>query len=48
MFNEEENGVYNSLIIVNNDLKIIHEYKKQKLVPFGEFLPFEKLLHKLV
>ncbi len=47
MFNEEENGVYNSLIIVNNDLKIIHEYKKQKLVPFGEFLPFEKLLHKV-
>ena len=47
MSNEEQNGVYNSLVIINNDMKIIHEYKKQKLVPFGEFLPFEKILHKL-
>ena len=39
-------GFYNSLIIVNRKLEIIEEYKKQKLVPFGEFLPFEKWLSK--
>ena len=38
-------GFYNSLIIVNNDLEILGEYRKQKLVPFGEFLPFEKILN---
>ncbi len=42
---KENDGFYNSLIIVNNNLEIIQEYKKQKLVPFGEFLPFEKILN---
>ena len=41
-----KNGFYNSLIIVNNNFDIIGEYKKQKLVPFGEFLPFPKILNK--
>ena len=39
---KKKQGFYNSMIIVNNRLEIIQEYKKQKLVPFGEFLPFEK------
>ena len=34
------------MIIVNRKLEIVEEYKKQKLVPFGEFLPFEKWLRK--
>ena len=38
---------YNSLIIVDNNFKILHQYNKKKLVPFGEFLPFEKYLNKL-
>ena len=43
---EKKNGIYNSLVIVNHKFEIIQEYNKQKLVPFGEFLPFEKTLNK--
>ena len=32
---------FNSLIAVNNNFEIIYKYNKRKLVPFGEFLPFE-------
>tara|TARA_B100002019_G_C21271991_1_gene602894 strand:- start:440 stop:2002 length:1563 start_codon:yes stop_codon:yes gene_type:complete len=46
-FNEEKKAYYNSLLVVNKDFKILQEYKKQKLVPFGEFLPFEKFLKKI-
>ena len=40
-------GIFNSLVIVNNNMEILHKYNKQKLVPFGEFLPFEKILNKI-
>ena len=36
---------YNSMLIVNNKFDIIQSYNKRKLVPFGEFLPFEKVLN---
>ncbi len=38
---------FNSLIIVNNNFKILYQYNKKKLVPFGEFLPFEDTMNKL-
>ena len=33
---------FNSLLVLDRNLKVIHQYDKQKLVPFGEFIPFEK------
>ena len=45
--NKEKRKYYNSMVVVNNQLDIIQQYNKQKLVPFGEFLPFEKALSNL-
>ena len=45
-FNNDNSNFYNSLVIVNHKFEIIQKYNKIKLVPFGEFLPFEKTLNK--
>ena len=37
---------YNSMLLVNNNFEIIQSYNKRKLVPFGEFLPFENFFNK--
>ena len=43
----ENEKIYNSLLVLNNELKVLDKYYKNKLVPFGEFLPFEKILQNL-
>ncbi len=35
------------MVILDNKLNLISEYNKIKLVPFGEFLPFEKFFKKI-
>ena len=43
----EKQKVYNSLLVLDNELNVLEKYYKNKLVPFGEFLPFEKILDNL-
>ncbi len=43
---DKKGNIYNSLIIVNNKLEKKFQYNKIKLVPFGEFLPMNKMFEK--
>ncbi len=41
-----QNKIYNSLVVLNNESELLYKYNKNKLVPFGEFLPFENLFKR--
>ena len=45
--NNETKDFFNTLSLYDNKLNLLDSYKKIDLVPFGEFLPFEKKLKKI-
>ncbi len=43
-FDRSEHKIYNSIHFIDREAEIINIYRKQKLVPFGEYLPLRKYL----
>lgn len=40
---EDEKGIYNGAIILDREGKLVADYRKTHLVPFGEYVPMPKL-----
>ena len=47
-FGEVKGGITNSILLITGDGKKIGRYDKWKLVPLGEYIPFDRYLGKLV
>ena len=43
----KSNKFYNSMLVLDHDFELIESYNKRKLVPFGEFLPYENFFNNL-
>ena len=43
----KEDKFYNSFVVVDHNLNKLFQYDKIKLVPFGEFLPMDKLFERI-
>jgi len=47
-FYRESGRIYNSIFVVSPQGKIVSRYDKHHLMPFGEYLPFKKVLYPLL
>ncbi len=47
-FGEVKDKIANSILIIGGDGKIVSRYDKWKLVPLGEYVPFEQYIGKFV